>query len=105
MSATFNALATIEKMATDEINQPGTIEDRFRALRAIRTKALAGMSECDEADVVVLKADRENLHQRVRELVLGYHELMSKLADLLDEDHFAACEDIVRRLNIQPPSA
>jgi len=54
-------------------------------------------------DIAVLKADRENLHSRVRELRLIIQTLMAKLADLLDEDHFADCEDIVRKAGILPP--
>lgn len=58
-----------------------------------------------EGEVAILRADRENLHTRVRELYSTVAALMAKLADLLDEDHFAACEEIARTGGVYPPAS
>lgn len=56
------------------------------------------------SEVLILRADRKNLHGRVRELRSTITSLMAKLADLLDEDHFHACEAIVTSSGVFPPS-
>lgn len=35
---------------------------------------------------------------------VALQKLMAKLADLLDEDQFAHCENIVRQAGIEPPA-
>jgi len=62
-------------------------------------------SDEKEDELVILRSDRENLHQRVRELRATITTLMAKLADLLDEDHFHDCEDIVRKAGIEAPAS
>lgn len=62
-------------------------------------------AQCGAAESHVEAVDAE-LSSRTRELdrtEAALRALMAKLADLLDEDHFAACEEIVSRAGIQTP--
>lgn len=45
-----------------------------------------------------------NMYERIRELRSTSNALMAKLASMLDDDHFAICEEILRKGGIEPPT-
>jgi hypothetical protein len=47
MTAALEGLKEIERLATEEVEQPGTNEDRFRALRRILATAKAFIAKAE----------------------------------------------------------